>query len=131
MTGEPLSRFDTETHKFTNYWETGHTYSLVNDFKGDLWFTITGTPGQVAKMDWQTLKMTRYPVPTKDGLPRRIQIDSKGTILVRRIQQGQIGRFDPQTEMFAGVRFAYGSADASIWLRHRCEGKYLVFVLLF
>jgi len=100
VTGEPLSRFDAETHKFTNYWETGHTYSLANDFKGDLWFTITGTPGQVVKMDWQTLKMTRYPVPTKDGLPRRIQIDSKGIIWFGEYNRGKIGRFDPQTEMF-------------------------------
>ena len=31
VTGEPLSRFDLETGKFTNYWETGHTYSIAND----------------------------------------------------------------------------------------------------
>ena len=44
--------------------------------------------------------MTRYPVPTKDGLPRRIQIDSKGIIWFGEYNRGKIGRFDPQTEMF-------------------------------
>jgi virginiamycin B lyase len=100
VTGEPLSRFDPETGKFTNYWETGHTYSIANDSQGNIWFTITGTPGQVVKMDWQTLKMTRYAVPTKDGLPRRIQIDSQGIIWFGEYNRGKLGRFDPKTETF-------------------------------
>jgi virginiamycin B lyase len=100
VTGEPLSRFVPETGKFTNYWETGHTYSIANDTQGNIWFTITGTPGQVVKMDWQTLKMTRYAVPTKDGLPRRIQIDSKGIIWFGEYNRGKLGSFDPRTETF-------------------------------
>jgi virginiamycin B lyase len=99
-TGEPLSRFDPKAGKFTNYWETGHTYSIANDSQGNIWFTITGTPGQVVKMDWKTLKMTKYPVPTKDGLPRRIQIDSKGIIWFGEYNRGKLGRFDPKTEAF-------------------------------
>ena len=100
VTGEPLSRFVPETGKFTNYWETGHTYSIANDTQGNIWFTITGTPGQVVKMDWQTLKMTRYAVPTKDGLPRRIQIDSKGIIWFGEYNRGKLGSFDPTTATF-------------------------------
>jgi virginiamycin B lyase len=95
-----LSRFDFETGKFTNYWETGHTYSIANDSQGNIWFTITGTPGQVVKMDWHSLKMTKYPVPTKDGLPRRIQIDSNGIIWFGEYNRGKLGRFDPKTEAF-------------------------------
>ncbi|HVZ60597.1 MAG TPA: carboxypeptidase regulatory-like domain-containing protein [Terriglobales bacterium] len=97
-TGEPLSRFDIETKTFKDYWETGHTYSMANDSQGNIWFTITGNPGQVVKMDWQTLKMTRYYVPTKDALPRRIQIDAKGVVWFGEYTNGKLGRFDPKTE---------------------------------
>jgi virginiamycin B lyase len=99
-TGDPLSRFDRETGKFTNYWETGRTYSLTNDSDGNIWFTIIKSPGQIAKMDWQTLKITRYAVPTKDGSPHRIQIGSKGIIWFTEYDSGKLGRLDPQTGTF-------------------------------
>jgi len=99
-TGDPLSRFDPETGKFTNYWESGRTYSLTNDPDGNIWFTITTEPAQLAKMDWKTLKMTKYPLPSKNGYPRRLQIDSKGIIWFGEYDTGKLGRFDPKTEKF-------------------------------
>jgi virginiamycin B lyase len=98
-TGYPLSRFDPETGKFTNFWDAPHTYSLELDKDGNIWFTNPGT-GQIGKMDWQTLKMTQWTPPTKDGYERRLQIDSKGTVWFGEYNTGKIGRFDPQTETF-------------------------------
>jgi virginiamycin B lyase len=99
-TGDPLSKFDPETGKYTNYWESGRTYSLTNDTEGNIWFTITSEPASLGKMDWKTLKMTKYPLPTKNGYPRRLQIDSKGVIWFGEYDTGKLGRFDMKTEKF-------------------------------
>jgi virginiamycin B lyase len=123
--GYPLSRFDPETKKFTEFWDAAaHTYALEPDKDGNIWFTNPGT-GQIGKVDWKTLKMTQWTVPTKDGYERRIEIDSNGIVWFGEYQNGKIGRFDPKTEMFreydlpggADV-FPYGiaiDADNNIW----------------
>jgi virginiamycin B lyase len=98
--GYPLSRFDPETGKFTDFWDTApHTYSLELDRDGNIWFTNPGT-GQIGKVDWKTLKMMQWTPPTKDGYERRLQIDSKGIVWFGEYDTGKIGRFDPKTEAF-------------------------------
>jgi virginiamycin B lyase len=99
-TGYPLSRFDPETGKYTDF--TGvadHTYSLEPDKDGNMWFTNPGT-GQIGKADWKTLKITQWTVPTKDGYERRLKFDSNGILWFGEYENGKIGRFDPKTETF-------------------------------
>jgi virginiamycin B lyase len=99
-TGYPLSRFDPETGKFTDFWGVAdHTYALEPDKDGNMWFTNPGT-GQIGKADWKTLKIKQWMVPTKDGYERRIELDSQGIVWFGEYQNGKIGRFDPKTESF-------------------------------
>ncbi len=99
-TGYPLSRFDPETGKFTDFWDVApHTYDLELDKDGNIWFTNPGT-GQIGVVDYKTLKIKQWTVPSKDGYERRLQIDSKGIVWFAEYQNGKIGRFDPKTEMF-------------------------------
>jgi virginiamycin B lyase len=98
-TGYPLSRFDPETGKFTDFPEAAHTYSLEFDKDGNVWFSNPGT-GQIGKIDWQTLKITQWTPPTKDGYERRIELDSKGIVWFVEYNTGKIGRFDPKTAAF-------------------------------
>jgi virginiamycin B lyase len=95
-----LSRFDPETGKFTEFWGVAdHTYGLEPDKDGNIWFTNPGT-GQIGKVDWKTLKIKQWDVPTKDGYERRIELDSSGVVWFGEYQNGKIGRFDPKTESF-------------------------------
>ncbi len=99
-TGYPLSRFDPETGKFTDFWGVAdHTYGLEPDKDGNIWFTNPGT-GEIGKADWKTLKIKQWMVPTKDGYERRIELDSQGIVWFGEYQNGKIGRFDPKTESF-------------------------------
>ena len=99
-TGYPLSRLDPETGKFTDFWnDAAHTYGLEPDKDGNIWFTNPGT-GQIGKVDWKTLKIKQWTVPTKDGYERRLELDSNGVVWFGEYQNGKIGRFDPKTETF-------------------------------
>jgi virginiamycin B lyase len=99
-TGYPLSRLDPETGKFTDFWnDAAHTYGLEPDKDGNIWFTNPGT-GQIGKVDWKTLKIKQWTVPTKDGYERRLELDANGVVWFGEYQNGKIGRFDPKTETF-------------------------------
>ena len=124
-TGYPLSRLDPETGKFTDFWGVAdHTYGLEPDKDGNIWFTNPGT-GQIGKVDWKTLKIKQWDVPTKDGYERRIELDSSGIVWFGEFQNGKIGRFDPKTEAFKEYDlpggkdvFPYGvgiDADNNVW----------------
>src|SRR6266403_2198440 len=124
-TGYPLSRLDPEKGKSTDFWGVaGHTYGLEPDKDGNIWFTNPGT-GQIGKVDWKTLKIKQWDVPTKDGYERRIELDSSGIVWFGEFQNGKIGRFDPKNEAFKEYDlpggkdvFPYGvgiDADNNVW----------------
>ena len=67
---------------------------------GNCWFAEFVPNGKIGKVDAKTLKVTKWQPPTPDARPRRIQIDSDGTIWFAEFQAGKIGQFDPKTETF-------------------------------
>lgn len=124
-TGYPLSRFDPETKKFTDFWGMAdHTYGLEPDKDGNIWFTDPGL-GKIGKADWKTLKIKEWQVPTKDGYERRLEFDPSGIIWFGEFQNGKIGSFNPATETFKEYDlpggkdvFPYGigiDTDNNVW----------------
>lgn len=98
--GDPLSRFDPKTGKFTNYWsEVGTAYTIANDNVGNIWFTTLRTH-RIGMVDYKTLKIKMWDPPTKNSFPRRLEVDSDGTVWFAEYNAGKIGKFDPETEMF-------------------------------
>jgi virginiamycin B lyase len=97
-TGRPLSMFDPKTGKYTKFAEVPTVYGLALDKDGNCWFAEYALNGEIGKVDAKTLKVTKWPLPTADGRPRRIQIDTDGTVWFAEFKSGAIGRFDPKTE---------------------------------
>jgi virginiamycin B lyase len=122
--GYPLTRYDPETGKFTDFTEAAHTYSLAFDKDENVWFTNPGT-GQIGKVDAKTLKVTQWMPPTLETYERRITLDSDGAVWFGEFRAGKIGRFDPKTQTFkeydlpgGALTFPYAlgiGADHSIW----------------
>jgi len=122
--GYPLTRFDPETKKFTDFPEAAHTYSLDFDQAGNVWFTNPGT-GEIGKVDSKTLKVTQWLPPTHDTYERRIAVDSDGTVWFGEFRAGKIGHFDPKTQAFKEYDLPGGAdcfpyalgigTDHSIW----------------
>ncbi len=98
--GNPLSRLDPETGKYTNFEGTEGTYGLALDKDGNCWFSQFTKDGQIGRVDAKTGKVTKWALPTTDGRPRRIQVDSDGMVWVAEYVAGKIARFDPKTETF-------------------------------
>ena len=99
-TGGPLTVFDPKTQKFTQIKEIPSAYGLALDKEGNCWFAEFVPNGKIGKVDAMTLKVTKWQPPTPDARPRRIQIDTDGTIWFAEFQAGKIGQFDPKTETF-------------------------------
>jgi virginiamycin B lyase len=99
-TGGPLTVFDPKTQKFTQIKEIPSVYGLALDKDGNCWFAEYVPNGKIGKVDGKTLQVTKWQPPTPDARPRRIQIDSDGTIWFAEFQAGKIGHFDPRTESF-------------------------------
>jgi virginiamycin B lyase len=97
-TGRPLTMFDPKTQKFTKFSEVPTAYGLTLDKDNNLWFAEYAENGQIGRVDAKTLKVAKWPLPTKDGRPRRILIDTDGTVWFAEFKSGAIGRFDPKTE---------------------------------
>ena len=97
--GDPLSKFDPKTQKFTDLWEVPNTYSVAIDPEGNVWFTAPPT-NQIGKVDWKTMKITKWTSPTKDSYPRRIEVDSDGMVWYAEYTGGKIASFDPKTQKF-------------------------------
>ena len=122
--GDPLSRFDPKTGKFTDFWkEVGSTYAIVTDAEGNIWFTTLGTY-RIGKIDYKTLQVKIWDPPTKSSYPRRLAIDSDGAVWSGEYNAGKITRFDPETETFkefqlpgpAPTPYALGiDKDHNIW----------------
>ena len=138
-TGNPLTKLDPKTGKFTHWDEVPHLYGLDFDPDGNLWFTKHDDLSQIGKVDIKTGKLSLYSppnhnmplysvTPEKDGTmrmyPRRIAVDTDGMVWFGLFNAGYIDRFDPKTEKFTEYRLPgpeatpYGLAiDAShkIW----------------
>jgi virginiamycin B lyase len=99
-TGRPLTVFDPKTGKFTPIRDVPTAYGLALDKAGNCWFAEYTKDGKIGKVDAKTLKVTKWAPPTQDARPRRIQIDSDGTVWFAEFRAGAIGRFDPKTETF-------------------------------
>ena len=97
-TGRPLTMFDPKTGAYTKFSEVPTAYGLVLDRGGNCWFAEYAQDGQIGKVDAKTLKVSKWPLPTKDARPRRIQIDTDGVVWFAEFKSGAIGRFDPKTE---------------------------------
>jgi virginiamycin B lyase len=99
-TGGPLTVFDPRTKTFTQFKEVPSAYGLALDKDENCWFAEFVPNGKIGKVDGKTLKVTLWDVPTPDARPRRIQVDTDGTIWFAEFQAGKIGQFDPKTEKF-------------------------------
>ena len=95
-----LSRFDPKTGAFAHIPEVPTSYGIALDAEGNAWFTELLKNGKIGKVDAKTLQVTKYVLPTANGRPRRIQVDSDGIVWFAEFDAGKIGRFDPKTETF-------------------------------
>jgi len=97
--GDPLTKFDPETRKFTRFEEAGSTYDVKPSKNGDVWFTSYRL-NKIGKIDGKTMKMSMWTMPTADSFPRRLEIASDGMIWIGEFNAGQMARFDPNTQTF-------------------------------
>jgi len=97
--GNPLTKFDRKTNKFTRFDDIKCTYDVKEDKNGNIWFTQCDTH-QIGMVDWKTLKVSQWSPPTPKSFPRRMQIAADGIVWFGEYNAGKIGRFDPKTEAF-------------------------------
>jgi virginiamycin B lyase len=147
--GSPLTKFDPETRKFTRIEDVIFAYDVKPDKNGDVWFTTFGAnarygrdnenvsaetlskENQIGKVDGKTLKVSEWTVPTKNSLPRRMEVAPDGMIWVGEFAGGKMARFDPATETFKEyplpgpdpTPYAMGfDADGYLWYNsHRMD----------
>jgi virginiamycin B lyase len=98
-TGNPLSRLDVKTGKWTEFPEAPLTYGLEFDRTGNLWFCTYGEH-KIGKVDIKTDKLTKYVIPTPKSFPNHLVFDPEGILWFNEFDGGKIGRFDPKTETF-------------------------------
>ena len=97
--GNPLTRFDRKTSKFTRFGEVPEAYDVKTGNDGNMWFTAPGTD-QIGMVDYKTLKVSLWTVPTPDSFPRRMQVDADGIVWFGEFNAGKMGRFDTKTQKF-------------------------------
>ncbi len=121
--GNPLTRFDRRTKKFTRFDDIPSTYDVKEDSNGNIWFTRPDT-SQLGMVDWKTLKVSLWTPPTPRSFPRRMQIGADGIVWFGEFNAGKLGRFDPKTQTFTEYPLPgpeptpYGlgiDADNQIW----------------
>ena len=96
-TGGPLSVFDPKDGKFTEIPQIPSAYGIVLDKQGTIWFAEFTPAGQIGQIDPKTFHVTKYQLPTAKAFPRRIQVDTDGTIWVAEYGAGKLAHFDPKT----------------------------------
>ena len=97
--GNPLTRLDRKTKKFTRFDEIVSSYDVEVDGNGNIWFTRPDT-SQIGMADWKTLKISLWTPPTPNSFPRRMQIAADGIVWFGEFNAGKLGRFDPKTQTF-------------------------------
>ena len=95
-----LTVYDPKNNEFSHFSDTFSPYGLEFDQVGNLWFAEFYPKGKIGMVDAKTSKVTKWEPPTKDGWPRRIEIDSDGMVWFAEFRGGKIGRFDPKTQTF-------------------------------
>jgi len=96
--GSPFTSFNPETGKFTRFESVPSTYGVAIDPKGNPWFAENRPGGSIGTVDPKTGKVTKWRPPS--GQPRRITVDSDGTVWFAEYVAGKLGRFDPITQTF-------------------------------
>lgn len=123
-TGGPLSRYEPKTGKFTPIPQIPSAYGIALDAKGTIWFAEFTPAGQIGEIDPETLHVTKYQLPTAKAWPRRIQVDTDGTIWVAEYTAGKLAHFDPKSGHFtefdlpgpAATPYALGiDRDHKVW----------------
>ena len=97
--GYPLSSFDPKTEQFTYYKEVPGPYSIAIDREGSVWFCEI-REGNIGKVDGKSGKVVKWPIPTKNSQPRRIEIAGDGNVWVGEYGAGKLARFEPNSEKF-------------------------------
>ncbi len=79
--------------------EAGIPTAVQMDNNGDLWvpLLVTNGPDKVYKFDPASEKFTPYNIPTADGRPAGITMDSLGNIWFAELDAGKIAKVDPAT----------------------------------
>lgn len=97
--GDPLNRFDPETHKFTAYHaDSGAYYGITIDKDDNIWAGGLRDDGKLYRVDSKGIQKSWVP-PTK-GEPRRILVAADGTVWFGEYFSGKVAHFDPKTETF-------------------------------
>jgi len=99
-TGGPLSKFDPVTHKFTDFPQVPSVYGIALAPDGNVWFAEFGGNHRIGRANPKTMQIQEWTPPTAGAKPRRIQVDTDGTVYFAEYEPGKIGRFDPKTETF-------------------------------
>jgi virginiamycin B lyase len=98
-TGNPLNRFDPETHKFTAFHaDDGAFYGITIDKDDNVWAGGLRDDGKLYRVNSKGEQKSWAP-PTK-GEPRRIQVASDGSVWFGEYFSGKVAHFDPKTETF-------------------------------
>jgi virginiamycin B lyase len=98
-TGDPLNRFDPETHKFTGFKaDTGRFYGITIDKDDNVWAGGLRDDGKLYRVNNKGEQKSWAP-PTK-GEPRRIAMALDGSVWLGEYFSGKVAHFDPQTETF-------------------------------
>jgi virginiamycin B lyase len=74
-------------------------YQVISDSKNNLWMAEF-TNGYIGKIDAKTGEVTWYPLPTRNGRARRMNIDDQDRILVAEYRGNKVAMFDTKTEKF-------------------------------
>jgi virginiamycin B lyase len=98
--GNPLTKFDRRTRKFTRFSEVPDAYDVKTGNDGNIWFTSPDSD-QIGRIDYRTLKVSLWTVPTPASYPRRMQVDADGIVWFGEFNAGKMGRFDPKTQTFS------------------------------
>ncbi|MBZ5642161.1 MAG: carboxypeptidase regulatory-like domain-containing protein [Acidobacteriia bacterium] len=95
-----LTAYDPKSNEFSHFPDTYSPYGVEIDKSGNPWFAEFDPKGKIGMVDVKTGKVTKWAPPTKDGWPRRIEIDDEGIVWFAEYYGGKIGRFDPKTQTF-------------------------------
>ena len=102
--GDPATRLDPSTGKFTTIEGIPNTYDVYGDtVNGKVWFTSIAKDDPIYEVDPKTLKTVfKFSPPTdpKDFESHRIAIDSKGIVWLTCYGSSRVCRLDPNTKDF-------------------------------
>ena len=102
--GDPASRLDPSTGKFTTIEGIPNTYDVYGDtVNGKVWFTSIAKNDPIYEVDPKTLKTVLKFSPStdpKDFESHRIAIDSKGIVWLTCYSSSRVCRLDPNTKDF-------------------------------